>query len=86
MSVTSDGSTIIPQTLSREECEASGVAHRSSWRSEHRSIPVATPTSPEFADFLAPHWSSPLDVEVDAYGDPDEVFGPTEFIAEDDDL
>ena len=56
----------------------------SSWRSEDRAIPVATPTSPEVADFLAPYWSSPLDVEADAYGDSDEVFGPTEFIAEDD--
>src|SRR5258708_39768971 len=28
MSVTSDGSTIIPRTLSREEREASGVAHQ----------------------------------------------------------
>src|SRR3977135_2044633 len=31
MLVTSDGSTIIPRTLSREECEASGVAHRRPW-------------------------------------------------------
>jgi hypothetical protein len=27
-----------------------------------------------------------LDVEADTYGDPDEVFDPTEFIAEDDEL
>jgi hypothetical protein len=27
-----------------------------------------------------------LDVKADAYGDPDEVFDPTDFIAEDDEL
>src|ERR1700758_4934156 len=31
MSVTSDGSPIIPRTRGREECGASGVAHRRPW-------------------------------------------------------
>ena len=67
MSVTSDGSTIIPRTRGREECEASRVAHRRPWS--------ATPaTSASARTQLVATGNSVLTVIYHLLSDPDARF------------